>query len=455
MNNDKEKILIYYDDGQLYQEFYTVNKKLNGVRTWYYKSGKVKQIGNYKDDKCDGEFINYYQNGEIKSITNYQNGNILGTKNFNIGIIDKTKISIQNSNKKIINASKQMSTKAYNETNRIKREKLNQKNLKNILTTITDFIIQNKKSIKIITVVMIIALCSLHFNIYEKIKYHKNVVIKSFKNDKEENFYDKLIDFKDEKVAYIKEKLTKEEDSSKKTREIKEESFYDKLIDFKDKKIAYIKEKLTKEESPSKNINKIKKDNSSKKITKSATVTKKNVEKINIKEEKKSLRENTKTKTQITTQMKKDNFEKLSQMLKKPTYKDYILNIGAGYKISLPNEIYTNIKHNKKDKSIKFSTKYNEMSIILKRISLKDIDFKEFHRREVIISAGKMNVLNSDLSKTKYHISGKKNKTGIYKYAYYNKVKSEVVLIDFYYPLSMEKGMKKIIKTVLGKFKKK
>lgn len=185
------------------------------------------------------------------------------------------------------------------------------------------------------------------------------------------------------------------------------------------------------------------------------TITNTTTEKIT--DNKKLLQENIeskKNKTAVTDAMKKDNFIKLLQILQKPKYKTYNLNMGAGYKISLPDEIYTNISQTK-DKSIRFSSKYNEMSIILKRVPLKKVSFKEFYRQEVNNLNGKMNILNADLSKTKYYISSKKNKTGIYKYAYYNKDKSEVILIDFYYPLSMEKEMKKVIKTTLNNFKKK
>ena len=165
--------------------------------------------------------------------------------------------------------------------------------------------------------------------------------------------------------------------------------------------------------------------------------------------------ENKKTKTVVTDNMKKDNFIKLSQILKKPKYKNYILNIGAGYKISLPNEVYINVTQDKKNKSLKFSSKYNEMSIILKRVPLKKVSFKELYRQEINSLNGKMTILNADLSRSKYYINGKKNKTGIYKYAYYNKNEFEVIFIDFYYPLSMEKEMKKVIKTTLNNFKKK
>lgn len=185
-----------------------------------------------------------------------------------------------------------------------------------------------------------------------------------------------------------------------------------------------------------------------KKVEKTVTNTSK--EKITLNKE---LSKET-TKTVVTDAMKKDNFIKLSQILQKPKYKIYNLNMGAGYKISLPGEIYTNINQ-AKDKSIRFSSKYNEMSVNLKKVSLKKVSFKELYGAEINNLTGKMNILNADLSKTKYYINGKKNKTGIYKYAYYNKDKSEVILIDFYYPLSFEKDMKKIIKTVLKDFKKK
>ena len=446
MNIDKEKILIYYDEGQLYQEFYVIDRKLNGIRTWYYKSGKIKQTGNYINSNCDGDFISYYQSGEIKSITHYQNGKILGIKNFDIKMIDKTKVGIQNSNQKIINTSKQISTKACNEASRIKKEKLNYENLKDILNIIINFIIKNKKLVKIAAIIMIIIFCNFHFNVYDRIKDFKNTVVMSFKNEKDskkESFYNKLIKFKDEKVAYVKEKIKGDEDSSQKNNEIKKESFYNKLIKFKDEKITYIKKKIGLEEKSSQKINEPK------------DVTPKDTEKINNKITNEILKEEIKIKPQITTQMKKDNFIKLLQILKNPKYKTYILNIGAGYKISLPDGAFTSITQNAKNKNLKFSSKYNEMSINLKIVSLQNMTFKSLYEKEINISNGKMTILNADLSRNKYYINGKKNKIGIYKYAYYNKDKKEVVLIDFYYPISIDKDMKKMIKTTLDKFKKK
>lgn len=424
MNIDKEKILIYYDEGQLYQEFYETNRKLNGVRIWYYKSGKIKQTGNYINGNCDGEFISYYQSGKIRSITHYQKGKILGIKNFNINIVDKSKIGIQSINQKIMDTSKQISTKTCIEASRIKKEKLNHENLKkilnkttefitNILNNIIEFITKNKKLIKIVAIVMIVILCSFHFNVYDKIRNLKNTVAISFRNEKDnkkESFCNNLINFRDEKVAYIKEKIGLDK------------NYFQKI----------------------KNLKKI--------ITKKTKKTKK----IDNEEPNKILREEIKTKPQITTQMKKDNFIKLSQILKDPKYKTYILNIGAGYKISLPDGIFTNITQNVKNKNLKFSSKYNEININFIIISLQNIKFKTLYKKEINNLNGKMTILNSDLSRNKYYINGVRNKkTGMYRYAYYNRKKKEVAVIEFNYPISLDKYMKKIIKTTSNKFEKK
>lgn len=119
--------------------------------------------------------------------------------------------------------------------------------------------------------------------------------------------------------------------------------------------------------------------------------------------------------------MKKDNFTKLSQILQKPKYKTYDLNIGAGYKISLPESMFTNITQNKKDKSYKFSTKYEEINIRLKKYSLKNKSMEDYYKGEINTSLANMNILNANISKDSYYINGRKNKTEIYKYAYYNK----------------------------------
>lgn len=345
--NDQEKILTYYDEGQIYQEFYIVNGKLNGKKVWYYKSGKVKQIGNYKNGICEGKFTSYYQNGKIKSEVSYQNGNLLGLKNFEIKGLKK--LDNFNKKEKIKNQEKNKEVSIEKNTNKDKNNK-------------------TPRFLLIIVLLLILILCNLHFG-----------------------FIDKFINIKNK------------ETSSK----------------------VILNEPLKKEEN--------------KKIIKQEL-----------------LKENKKSQQSKDEELKKANIKILVKNLRSPIYSNYILNVGEGYKVPLPDNVFNKITQNKKDKILKFSSKYDEINITFRITSVKSKKLKENYQKEIKkLDNEKIVVLKTDLSKNKYFISCKKAGNKIYKYAYFDKKNSEVISIDFYYPSSFEKEMEGVIEHVINGIKKK
>jgi antitoxin component YwqK of YwqJK toxin-antitoxin module len=61
--------------------FSTIDYK-NGVRdgmaTWYYQDGQMRQDIMYVNNKANGTFTEYYPNGQLKSSIKYENGKYKG-----------------------------------------------------------------------------------------------------------------------------------------------------------------------------------------------------------------------------------------------------------------------------------------------------------------------------------------------------------------------------------------
>ncbi len=73
----------YYENGSLQMEKELVygNPDLNsaGKSTYYYPSGKIAQVGFYKDTYVKtGKFTAYYENEQLQAIGNYEEGNLTG-----------------------------------------------------------------------------------------------------------------------------------------------------------------------------------------------------------------------------------------------------------------------------------------------------------------------------------------------------------------------------------------
>jgi len=65
--------IVYYDPYGIKtsEGYFNRDGNRDGPFTFYYPSGKVSAIENYKDGKLEGKAINYYLNGDIKSESNY------------------------------------------------------------------------------------------------------------------------------------------------------------------------------------------------------------------------------------------------------------------------------------------------------------------------------------------------------------------------------------------------
>jgi antitoxin component YwqK of YwqJK toxin-antitoxin module len=56
---------FYYDNGEREEIVTYLNGKLNGAKVYFYKSKKVSSISNYKDGVLNGLIINFHENGQI------------------------------------------------------------------------------------------------------------------------------------------------------------------------------------------------------------------------------------------------------------------------------------------------------------------------------------------------------------------------------------------------------
>ena len=72
------KSLVYYESGELLNEFTYVNGKINGIWREYYKSGKIKRARTYIAGKREGEDIRFYESGNTQIKMDYINGLVQG-----------------------------------------------------------------------------------------------------------------------------------------------------------------------------------------------------------------------------------------------------------------------------------------------------------------------------------------------------------------------------------------
>jgi len=72
------KYTEYYKTGEVEEENYFVNGKLEGSHTEYYKSGQIEEEGTFKKGKLEGKYIHYDINGSIKKEEiYYKNGELV------------------------------------------------------------------------------------------------------------------------------------------------------------------------------------------------------------------------------------------------------------------------------------------------------------------------------------------------------------------------------------------
>ena len=69
-----EKMVGYYENGQILVEGNYKDGKEDGKWVEYYKNGQILVEGNYEDGKEEGKWIEYYNSGEKKREGNYKDG---------------------------------------------------------------------------------------------------------------------------------------------------------------------------------------------------------------------------------------------------------------------------------------------------------------------------------------------------------------------------------------------
>lgn len=87
INPDGTQGFIYYSEGkeiakQIVDDsgniVKTIGKIPDGTVKEYYKSGKLKGEGNFKDGKLEGTVKQYYESGKLKADWNFKNGTLEG-----------------------------------------------------------------------------------------------------------------------------------------------------------------------------------------------------------------------------------------------------------------------------------------------------------------------------------------------------------------------------------------
>ena len=85
-----EVIRTYYDNGNLYEEYFKINGIKHGEYKSYHSNGQLHVICNYVNDKIEGEYKHYRENGNLEVVYNYVNDKKHGDyKIFNVKINTK------------------------------------------------------------------------------------------------------------------------------------------------------------------------------------------------------------------------------------------------------------------------------------------------------------------------------------------------------------------------------
>lgn len=67
--------LIYDENGQLEEQYYSMNGRLYGEYKEWYHNGQLRNQGSYKNDKRNGEYKEWSNNGQLSIHIFYRNGN--------------------------------------------------------------------------------------------------------------------------------------------------------------------------------------------------------------------------------------------------------------------------------------------------------------------------------------------------------------------------------------------
>ncbi len=70
----QDSIVSYYPDGKIESVIHTYNGTREGLATFYYENGNLKEERNYSKDKVTGVVKIYYPNGNLKEMFNIENG---------------------------------------------------------------------------------------------------------------------------------------------------------------------------------------------------------------------------------------------------------------------------------------------------------------------------------------------------------------------------------------------
>ncbi len=85
--NGLVKATYYYENGQVEQEGFFKDGKLDGTWTSYNENGSKKAVAEYTNGEKTGKWFFYNQNSIAE--VNYSNGAIAAVKNLNSAIADK------------------------------------------------------------------------------------------------------------------------------------------------------------------------------------------------------------------------------------------------------------------------------------------------------------------------------------------------------------------------------
>ena len=69
------KVVNYYPNGKMQDEFYNLNGQRNGLYRYYYDNGQVKKQEYFKNGVKDGSYNEWFENGKPWVVGAYKNGN--------------------------------------------------------------------------------------------------------------------------------------------------------------------------------------------------------------------------------------------------------------------------------------------------------------------------------------------------------------------------------------------
>ena len=82
--NEFDKVVVYYDNGQVRTQMFFVNGDANGESLWYYRHGALRERGNYANDLANGESKLYTPSGVLEYTIIYRDGREISRTTHNI-----------------------------------------------------------------------------------------------------------------------------------------------------------------------------------------------------------------------------------------------------------------------------------------------------------------------------------------------------------------------------------